>query len=47
MAVQPLNKRKIVKKIVKKVARFQSDRFDRVGVSNPLPILSFGPKTVS
>ena len=43
MAVQPLNKRKIVKKIVKKVQRFQSDRFDRVGVSKPTPDPLFGP----
>ena len=32
MAVQPLNKRKIVKKITNKVKRFQSDGFNRVKV---------------
>merc|ERR1712166_1213369 len=33
MAVQPLNRHKIVKKIVKHPHRFQSDRFNRVGRS--------------
>lgn len=36
MAVQPLEKRKIVKKITKHPNRFQSDRFMRVGVSRLL-----------
>lgn len=36
MAVQPLNKRKIVKKVTTKVRRFQSDGFMRVKV-RPTP----------
>ena len=34
MAVRPLNRRKIVKKIRKIPDRFQSDRFDRVSTSH-------------
>lgn len=34
MAVTPLNTKKIVKKITNHPNRFQSDRFDRVSVSN-------------
>ena len=33
MAVQPLNKTKIIKKITKHANRFQSDKYYRVGVS--------------
>lgn len=39
MAVQPLEKRKIVKKITKHPNRFQSDRFMRVGVSMLLSVV--------
>lgn len=35
MAVQPLNKTKIIKKIKHHPNRFQGDRFKRVGVSTP------------
>ena len=34
MAVRPLNRRKIVKKITKVANRFQSDRFKRVSTSH-------------
>ena len=34
MAVQPLNKTKIIKKITKHANRFQSDKYMRVGVSH-------------
>ena len=33
MAVQPLNKTKIIKKVTKHANRFHSDRYHRVGVS--------------
>ena len=38
MAVQPLNRRKIVKKITYTPRRFQSDRFKRLNVSSFPPI---------
>ena len=42
MAVQPLNKTKIIKKITKHANRFQSDKYMRVGVSHfAAPLLSF------
>ena len=36
MAVQPLNKTKIIKKKTNKIRRFQSDEFKRVKVRNRL-----------
>ena len=36
MAVQPLNKTKIIKKVTKHANRFHSDRYFRVGVSTRL-----------
>lgn len=36
MAVQPLNKTKIIKKKTNKIRRYQSDEFKRVKVSNDL-----------
>ena len=43
MAVQPLNKTKIIKKKTNKIRRFQSDEFKRVKVRNP-PSLSESPQ---
>ena len=39
MAVQPLNKTKIIKKVKKHANRFHSDRYFRVGVSTELPAM--------
>ena len=43
MAVQPLNKTKLIKKQKKHPNRFASDKYKRVGVSHQLPrfILNF------
>ena len=38
MAVQPLNKTKIIKKKTNKIRRFQSDEFKRVKVRNQLSL---------
>ena len=50
MAVQPLNKTKIIKKKTNKIRRFQSDEFKRVKVRNPpafaRPLLKSGPRRV-
>ena len=45
MAVQPLNKTKIIKKKTNKIRRFQSDEFKRVKVRNP-PSLSESPPEI-
>ena len=39
MAVQPLNKTKIIKKKTNKIRRFQSDEFKRVKVRNQLSLV--------
>lgn len=43
MAVQPLNKTKIIKKIKHHPNRFQGDRFKRVGVSDQPSIQKDAP----
>lgn len=45
MAVQPLNKTKIIKKITNKIRRYQSDEFASVKVSLALPLAEFPLKS--